>query len=147
MNRIKIVKTNASHISAIIKLVRTIWPAENWINPVFLKNTVKTGRIQYTALVDNKIVGCLLIEEQDRLRYWIYLFCVDKEFQNHGIGTKMLKIAESNIEKGSILFVDTQRKDSSGQKFYRKNGFKKVGSFKGWFEGKENAIFLAKIIK
>lgn len=55
---------------------------------------------------------------------YITLICVDGQFQNHGIGGKMLETLESLKDEGfDSIALEVVKKNLSAYQFYKKHGF------------------------
>ncbi len=141
---IKIVKTRPSHIYKILRIGKEQWYYEDWITKKYLNNTIKNRGFHFTALVDNKVVGSIMVVELDIPKFWIFYFAVRKKYQRHGIGTALLNKATREMKKNEFLFVDLTYGDATGMKFYRKNKFKLMGRVKNWFEKGQDGILMAK---
>lgn len=76
---------------------------------------------------DNIVVGYISIEvKREKLPYaYIDDFCVSMQYRNQGIGTRLLKCAETYVkEKGiSDICLHVEMKNTSAQRLYEKNGY------------------------
>lgn len=140
---ISIVKTHSYHLPQLALMGKEQWPREKWITSRFLLQTMMKKGVHVTAIIDGKTAGCIMVVEEDFPKFWIHYFIVDKKYRRQGIGSDLLQKVESKIPRHSTLFVDLEKKDHTGYSFYRKNGFKLMGTVKKWFISKE-AIILAK---
>ncbi|GEM_PF-3574845 len=144
---VKIIKTRGSHLKRFVELGKKQWPSEKWITLQYMKNTLRMKGLHFTALANGQIVGGIMVEEQDGPRSWIYYFCVADHCRRQGIGTALLKKVELKLKKGTLLFVDLEKNDKTGLRFYKKNGFHNMGAVNNWFEGDRKGIILAKEIR
>jgi len=117
---IKIVKTNDKHLGHLVDIGKQHWIHENWIDTKYLKNTISKNGVHLTALVHNKIVGSVVAVEEDYPKFWLYYFAVHKAHQRKGVGTSLLKKAESKMKKGTWAFVDLEKSDKTGMILYEK---------------------------
>ncbi len=140
-----IVATSRSHLSALARIGKTQWPNEKWITPGYLRITLQKEGAHYTALSDGKVVGSIMVVEEDFPKYWIHYFIVDAKLRRQGIGAALLRKVEEKLPRNAFLFVDLEKNDEVGISFYRKNGFKRMGKVKNWFEGREGIILAKKI--
>ena len=141
---IKIVRTKKKHLNGLLVVGKTNWEYK-WLNLEYLENTISKRGVHLTAFMDNKIVGSIMVVEEDYPKFWLYYFVVDKMHQRRGVGTALLKEAEARLPKGTLMFVDTSRLEKIGLKFYYKNGFKLMGKVKKWFVNTEGIILAKKI--
>lgn len=141
---IKIVKTRNEHLKGLLDVGKTNWEY-SWLNLEYLKNTFSKRGVHLTAFIDGKIVGSIMVVEEDYPKFWLYYFVVDKKHQRKGVGKALLREAESRLSKGTMIFVDTSKLEKIGLRFYRKSGFKLMGKVKKWFVGNDGIILAKKI--
>jgi ribosomal protein S18 acetylase RimI-like enzyme len=141
---VKIVKLKKIHLKSLAKLGKDTWPQEEWITEKYLRNTVKSNGVFLVALANRKVVGGILVSEQDYPKMWLYYFAVDKNYRRMGIGSSLLRAAEKKIKKSTMLFTDLEKSDVSGLKFYRKNGFVVAGKVNNWFPYGRTGIIMSK---
>ena len=95
-----------------------------------------------------------VIEEQENVIGFIHFIIfadyidivdivVDKNYQNQGFGTKLLKFLEQFNVKEIVLEV--KETNATAINFYLKNGFAKVGIRKGYYNGVDG-ITMKKVI-
>ncbi len=77
----------------------------------------------------NKTVG-VIIYTWDGWDSSIYRLAVDPDYQNHGIGTRLLDEAESRLKKkgADISSLRVSTKNKRAQKFFKERGYKVVSS-------------------
>ena len=94
----------------------------NWVLNFFRK---KRGKHLIVSVVNKKIVGFLLILKNQK-DYIIDLIAVKKNYQNLGLGTKMIEFLENKILKQNKvkIYVSTQSDNKDSIKLYIKNKFK-----------------------
>ena len=102
------------------KLARKI--KRNWVLNFFRK---KRGKHLIVSIINKKIVGFLLILKNQK-DYIIDLIAVKKNYQNLGLGTKMIEFLENKILKQNKvkIYVSTQSDNKNSIKLYIKNKFK-----------------------
>lgn len=71
--------------------------------------------------------GVLLISHTGREHARIDWFYIDPEFQNRGIGGKVITIIEEMYPMVNIWTLDTIQKSIRNHYFYEKNGYEKIG--------------------
>ncbi len=79
---------------------------------------------------ENKIIGHVRIDEiydniRDRSHYLLDYMCIKKEYQNHGIGSKLLEHVTKIAKEKKISYLElTSRKERhNAHQFYLKNDF------------------------
>ena len=82
------------------------------------------------ALVDNNIVGIIIIDFHGNELSFLYRLAVKKEYRKRGIGTKLLEEAEKIVkERGGkevAFFVDANNEEL--QEYYAKKGYTTSGN-------------------
>ena len=96
--------------------------SENEINKInnYVKNTVPKLLNNYSNIVvDNKVVGCLLLTDKDdgTLLDEIYL---EEKYRNKGIGTNIIKEVISNND---IIYLWVYKENIQAISLYKKLGF------------------------
>ena len=143
---IKVVKADKSHIARLVSIGKQNWPDEKWITAAYLDQTLKNKGPHFVALLEDRVIGGIMVSEEAHPRSWLFYFAVDKSHQRRGIGSLLLKKVESKMKKSSMLFTDLEKKDKKGLAFYMKHRFKIVGQVNGWYEGGRKSLVLAKKI-
>jgi len=94
----------------------------NWVLNFFRK---KRGEYLIVSEFNKKVVGFLLVLKNKK-NYIIDLIAVKKNYQNLGLGTKMLKFLENRVLKKSKvkIYASTQSDNKNSIKLYIKNKFK-----------------------
>jgi GNAT superfamily N-acetyltransferase len=102
------------------KIARKI--KRNWVLNFFRK---KRGQYLIISECNKKVVGFLLILK-NKNDYIIDLIAVKKNYQNLGIGTKMIRFLENIVLKRNKvkIYVSTQSNNKDSIKLYIKNKFK-----------------------
>ena len=95
---------------------------ENEINKInnYVKNNVPKLLNNYSNIVvDNKVVGCLLLTDKDdgKLLDEIYL---EEEYRNKGIGTNIIK---DIITNNNIIYLWVYKENIQAISLYKKLGF------------------------
>ncbi len=141
--KVRIVKASERHLKDFVRIGRQHWSYE-WVTPDYFRNTLKSRGFHFAALDGRKVVGGLMIVEEDYPRFSCYYLAVDKNYLRRGIASSMFEEAESKMEKGVFIFVDTSKFEKDAIEFYRKVGFKEMGRVRNWFERGIEGIFMAK---
>ena len=90
---------------------------------------------------NHKIIGFLTgVKLSDKLSK-ILMISVDPDFQGKKIGVKLLNefLKISLKEEIEIIELEVKTKNKKAIEFYEKNGFKKVGKIKEFYQNKESA--------
>lgn len=84
------------------------------------------SQIHFGAFKDNKLLSCLIIKPIDEFTVQLRQMAVDKDYQNHGIGKKLVLFAQNYIKNQKISkIILHSRKTAIG--FYKKLGFSTQG--------------------
>ena len=124
----KLLKSTSNDINRLIEYnKRTIYEyakdlsAEeiNKINRYITSEVPKLINVYCNIMVDNKIIGCLLLTNKDdgKLLDEIYL---EKVYRNKGIGTEIIRDILSNND---IVYLWVYKKNDKAISLYRKLGF------------------------
>lgn len=93
------------------------------------KNKLKyylSNWICYKAVIDNEIIGGMIIFNLGGGRYRLGAIFIDTEHQNKGIGTKAIEFLEETHKDAEVWELDTPYKNYRDHHFYEKLGYKKV---------------------
>ncbi|KHO47757.1 MAG: N-Terminal Acetyltransferase [archaeon GW2011_AR5] len=142
----RIVRTAKAHVNDIVRIGKSHWFYEEWITKKYIENTLNNRGFHFTAFVDGKIAGSIMVVEEDIPKFWIFYFIVDKNYRRTGIGTALLKRVTEKMKKDEFLFVDLAYTDRTGMNFYKNNNFKVMGKVNNWFEKGKSAVIMAKKI-
>lgn len=83
--------------------------------------------IVYKILVDDEIVGDIIIRRRDINNYYLRVISIIPEVQNLGIGTKAINFIENENPNANEWSLVTPFKSYRNHHFYEKLGYKKVG--------------------
>lgn len=78
--------------------------------------------------------------------FWLAWFGIKREFQRHGIGTKLVKnlLEALQSHNARLLLVHTSSKLEGAQHFYDKLGFTLQGRIKNYFRTGEDKLIYSK---
>lgn len=124
----KLLKSTSNDINRLIEYKkRTIYEYAkdlsdkeiNKINRYITSEVPKLIDVYCNIMVDNKIIGCLLLTNKDdgKLLDEIYL---EKVYRNKGIGTEIIRDILSNND---IVYLWVYKKNDKAISLYRKLGF------------------------
>ena len=123
---------------------------ENFKNPWYIEtiNASNPFSRKLVALYEEKIVGFLngeiILDEGN-----ILMISVKKEFQNKGVGRKLMNRFEKLAKKEGVkaIYLEVSEKNINAIDFYKKLGFIPVGQRKNYYKNGENALLLKKEVK
>ena len=124
----KLLKSSSNDVNRLIEYKkRTIYEYTkdlsdeeiNKINRYITSEVPKLINVYCNIMVDNKIIGCLLLTNKDdgKLLDEIYL---EKVYRNKGIGTEIIRDILSNND---IVYLWVYKKNDKAISLYRKLGF------------------------
>ena len=124
----KLLKSSSNDVNRLIEYKkRTIYEYAkdlsdkeiNKINRYIASEVPKLIDVYCNIMVDNKIIGCLLLTNKDdgKLLDEIYL---EKVYRNKGIGTEIIRDILSNND---IVYLWVYKKNDKAISLYRKLGF------------------------
>ncbi len=128
----------------------TLWYQENLTAHSFIKQEYWQKKY-YSVKTAIKSAKVYVYEKNDEIRGFIgttgnYIagLFVNKDFQNKGIGRKLLNKVKSNV---SDIYLNVYVKNSKAVKFYRKNGFRIVDTHRdSETRKKEHVMFWKRLI-
>ena len=100
----------------------------------------------YVCLEDNVLIGYI--------DYWILFdqatinkICVDKKYENHGFGKRLMQEALQRIDKALCLSTTLEVRVSNlnAINFYLNKGFEKAYIRKNYYSNGENAILMVRM--
>lgn len=104
----------------------------------------KAGNLpSYLSVVDDEVVGVLLIQRHFRRAAEVYLIAVDAAHRNQGIGTGLLDAAESELREAGVRLLQVKtlgpsRPDPNYEQtrmFYERRGFEPLEELLELWEG------------
>lgn len=117
---------------------------DNFWNYNILKSELENTRSQYIVLkAENEILGFAgIIDTLDQME--ITNIVVRKDMRNKGIGNILLNrlIELSKENKKNTIFLEVNSNNLVAIKLYEKNGFKKVGLRKKYYNNTYDAILM-----
>ena len=104
----------------------------NQINKQFNKNVNMSFGLFYDNSLISFIIGDLFVIEK-KSEYEILLIYVGKDFRNKGLGTKLLKNIEKNINCLNKIYLEVSKNNLGAISFYKKMNFKNIYTRKDYF--------------
>lgn len=83
--------------------------------------------IVYKVILDNKIIGDIIIRKRENNNYYLRVISIIPECQSLGIGSIVIKFIEKEISDAQEWELITPFKSYRNHHFYEKHGFIKVG--------------------
>ncbi len=85
--------------------------------------------IVYKIILDNKIVGDIIIRKQENNSYYLRVISIIPECQSLGIGSIAIKFIEKEITDAKVWELITPFKSYRNHHFYEKLGYTKIGEY------------------
>lgn len=85
------------------------------------------NRIVYKIVIDNEIVGDIIVRKRENNRYYLRVISIIPEFQGLGIGSKAIEHIEKDNPDAVEWELITPHKSYRNHHFYRKLGYEKIG--------------------
>ncbi len=141
----KIRRIGAKDTNALYNLGLQQFRGEYWYTKKFVKYSVTKPGLNFGAFEGKKMLGGILVQQEDKPKLWIYFFIVDKKRRREGIGRKLLRTVEKiHVKDFNMLFVDFEPTDFLAKSFYINNGFKQSAKIKHWFGYNTYALLYVK---
>jgi len=83
--------------------------------------------LYYSIFVDGRLAGGICILEQTKDHYYLYRIFLGSEFQNKGLGSKILQQLEKQFFLVKKWSLDTPKDNRRNRHFYEKHGYIKTG--------------------
>lgn len=100
--------------------------------------------VRLKAEIAQKMVGFIGADERYSQHHaWIVTFGVLPEYQQQGIGSRLLEICEKSISLPTIK-LSVRRSNQPALALYRKFGYQRVEIWPDYYQGKEDALILEK---
>ena len=99
------------------------------------------------ASVDGHMAGFAIMHFGD-LRAHLLLLAVEPAYRKHGIGSALLKWLESSCVTAGIqdIRLEVRAGNTLAQRFYRNRGFASAGRIGGYYDRREAAVILQKVL-
>ncbi|MBM7655932.1 GNAT family N-acetyltransferase [Neobacillus cucumis] len=99
-------------------------PAAESLNYFILK--MQTS-LHYSIFVDGRLAGGICVVKQTKDHYYLYRIFLGSEFQNKGLGSKILQELEKQFPHVKKWSLDTPKDNRRNRHFYEKLGYIKTG--------------------
>lgn len=99
----------------------------------------------FVAEQAGKIAGVVILQLGGSLDGYIQLLAVFPEFQNRGLGEKIMQGVEEKIfQRRKNVFLCVSSFNMRAQKFYKKLGYQKTGELENFLVAGQNEILMRK---
>ena len=135
-----------SDLDGVLAIEQVSYPAP-WRREHFLQEIYSHTSFPYVAVIDEMVVGylCLmsLFEEAQILN-----IAVAPHQRGRGVARKLMDLAVSQArERGAeVLALEVRESNAGAIKLYEGFGFVRYFVRKGYYEGKEDALLMEKIL-
>ena len=118
-----------------------------------------TQMISDTILLDNFLGYVAVDDNQKVIGYVMLTYCLDEaeidriavidEYKRQGVATKLLFATHEELRLKNVhkVYLEVRRSNESAQALYEKNGFTYVGVRPLYYNGKEDALVMSKLLK
>lgn len=137
---IEILKFTIQDLNEIKNILETDF--DDFWNYNTLKSELENPISHYiVAKQDGKIVGFAgIMDTLDQME--ITNIVVKKDSRNMGIGNTLLKYLISMSKGKEFIYLEVNEKNESAIKLYKKNGFKKCGLRKKYYNGTYDGVLM-----
>ena len=99
----------------------------------------------FVAELAGRITGVLILHLGGSFDGYVQLVAVFPEFQNRGLGGKIMQFAEEKIfQRSKNVFLCVSSFNSPAQKFYERLGYQKTGELENFLAAGQNEILMRK---
>ena len=117
-------QTLLENIEELVEVDRVIKIDKNWRYENFLAELSGKWNNSYIALRENTIAGFIICSIKDETTLHIHRLAIRREFQNMGIGTKLVThVINSTNSKINRLTLKVTADNIMAQSFYNRLGF------------------------
>lgn len=106
-----------------------------------LKQMLLSDHHIYGWFDDEKLIGYIIILDLKK-EYELINIVVENNFQNKGIGQKLLLYTIENIIFNCKLFLEVNENNRKAISFYKEFGFIEIGRRKKYYHNKQDAILM-----
>ncbi|GAA0765520.1 GNAT family N-acetyltransferase [Clostridium subterminale] len=93
-----------------------------------MKSSIENA-ITFKILVDDIIVGDIIVSDRQNGEYHLGGLCVIPEYENRGLGQKAIAFLDSYFPNAKHWSLETPADKERNHYFYKKCGFKVTGEF------------------
>jgi len=101
----------------------------------------------FVAIVNDEVVGCVILNMKGAFIGYIQTVCVMPEWRNKGIGSKLLAFAEARIFRETPnVFLCVSSFNTPAKRLYKRLGYEVIGELKDYIVSGYSEILLRKTI-
>lgn len=140
MNSIEILDFTIDDLISLKDILLTDF--DDFWNYSILKSEIENPRSHYIVAKQNKkILGFAgIIDTYDQME--ITNIVVRKDYRSQGIGNLLLKELINLSKDKNVIYLEVNSKNINAIKLYEKNGFKKCGLRKKYYNNTDDAILM-----
>ncbi len=144
-SNIVVEEANVWDVKAISELDKNNF-AGAWDEQMLEKLLTSRSSVIYVAKLENQIVG-FLVAENDVDEYNISHVVVDKDFRNHGIGTKLITYIEEIAKSNKMnVSLEVSVNNFTAKTLYEKLGYQLRRVRKLYYKDKSDCLEMVKIL-
>lgn len=127
----------------VLRIEKEAFGKHAWTHQEFLEAAASRAVVCYVALIDGKVVG-YLIRENEENRFNIINFAVDPKFRRQGVGTCLLDNVKQklNAQRRSEIVLQVREKNLAAQLFFKNAGFLAKSVVKACYEDCDEDAYL-----
>lgn len=139
----KIIPAEPKHVGQIYTLERKSFPT-NSTSRHSLRRFVKIGSI-YVIVKRNRVIGeCIALTRKDTTSVRIHTLAVARDHQGQGIGKAFLEFVPTLADNLTEIRLEVRADNDYAIEFYERQGFKKYGILKQYYDDGVDALKLKK---
>ena len=129
-------------LTSIINIEKAVYNKPYW-NVAMLKNLFIDSIFETIWVIENgkKIIG-FLIEQRCDNEINLLNVAVDRQFQNRGIGKKLINHYLDRIPGNCSVFLEVNKSNIIARKIYADLNFKNIGMRKNYYYDGEDALIM-----
>ena len=137
---------NLRDLSAVRKLEKICFPLDAWPLLDLIAALSMPGLIRYKALVGEDVIGFAAGEVRSDTRTgWISTICVHPDYQRHGIGSKLLRVCEQELQMPRVRLTVRESNDAAINMYLAK-GYVEINRWRSYYKGGEDGVVMEKLM-
>ena len=129
----KLQSTNKAHRCALLMSNSEPWITLGRTYDDSLKMLLDPLIEVYLAVVEDEIIGFIILQMHGAFKGYIQTVAVDAEWRNKGIGSRLLKFAEGLIfSQTPNVFICVSSFNKKAQELYKRLGYETIGELKDY---------------
>jgi len=141
----KLQSTNKAHRCALLMSNSEPWITLGRTYDDSLKMLLDPLIEVYLAVVEDEIIGFIILQMHGAFKGYIQTVAVDAEWRNKGIGSRLLKFAEGLIfSQTPNVFICVSSFNKKAQELYKRLGYETIGELKDYMVSGHSEILMRK---